>query len=347
MTQPRTRTRSAAAGLGLLVVAIALLAAPACRPRIVVSAVERASCTQEVTEAFGDQAMAMVAVRARDGGPLFRPPILEALDRVCEGFEDAMTDDLVATKCLTNLPIMEGRPGGARVVVARDEFPMALEDALAFQRLVLQLEFAFGDVVDVTGGLHSFIHLPAPSYEGVDLEAIFDELVAAEGELLELALDRGDPDDAAAYRAVAGDGPSARYLVGIFDSGTSGGIKEPESLRAMERFQMAAEALPKVAQTFSVADDLKVVRRGLHKGNPAEAIIPPRRAEVAQLLLALGMAPSGNAFGPRMDTEERVALVRVNFASMPQEAFTRLGKRVDALLSLEAPEGGRAFLCLQ
>ncbi len=337
------RVRSAA----ILAAAILLALAPGCRPKIVVSAVDRASCNQEVTDAFGDQSMSLVAVRARDGGPLFRPAVLEALDRVCEGFEDEMTDDLVATKCLTNLPIMEGRPGGARVVVARDEFPMALEGALAFQRIVLQLEFAFGDVVDASGGLVSFIHLHSPSYDGVDLLALFEELAAAEADVLELALDRGEPDEADAYRAIAGDGPSSRYLVGIFDAGTSGGIKEPESLRAMERFQMAAEAHGKVAQTFSVADDLKVVRRGLHKGNPAEAIIPPKRAEVAQLLLALGMAPSGNAFGPRMDTDERVALVRVNLASMPDEAFTRLGKRIDSLLTREAGEGGRAFLCLE
>jgi len=312
-----------------------------------VSAVERASCTAEVTDAFGDQDMTLVAVRAKDGGPLFRPPVLEALDRVCKGFEDEMTDDLVAVKCLTNLPIMEGRPAGTRVVIAREELPMTLDQTLAFQRLVFQLEFAFGDVVDVGGSSTSFIHLAAPSFDGVDLRALFERLAAEESDLLELAIDTGDPADAADYRAVAGDGPSARYLVGVFDSGQSGGIKEPESLRAMERFQMAAEAVPKVAQTFTVVDDLKVVRRGLHRGNPAEAIIPLKRSEVAQLLLALSMAPAASAFGPRMDSEERVALVRVNFASVPDEAFARLSRRADTLLVNETVEGGRAFLCLE
>lgn len=310
------------------------------------SDVDRAACRQEVTDAFGDQDASVIAVRAQDGGPLFRPRVLEALDRVCQAFEDEMIDDLVAVKCLTSLPIMEGRPAGARVIVARDDFPMTPEAALLFQHLVLQLEFARGDVVDAGGAAVSFVHLPATSFDGVDVRAVFGRQVAAEAEVLEMVIDDGTtalPE----YRRIAGDGPSSRYLVGIFDSGETGGLKEPSSLLAMERFQVAAEASPRVAQTFSIADDLKVVRRGLHKGNLGDAVIPPRRAEIAQLLLALSMAPSASSFGPRMDSQERVALVRVNLAAVLPEGQARLARRLDALLASEAPKGGRAFLCLE
>jgi hypothetical protein len=224
---------------------------------------------------------------------------------------------------------------------------MSQEQIATFQALVLQLEFAFGDVIDVSGGMVSYIHLPAPSFEDVDLRSAFDRLASVEADVLELAFDDGDPGGTAAYRAVAGDGPSARQLVGVFDSGVDGGIKEPESLWAMERFQAAAETLAKVAQTFTIADDIKMVRRGLRKGIPSEAVIPPKRSEIAQLLLALGMAPAGNAFGPRMDSAERVALVRVNLAAMSDEVFARIGKRLDLMLGREAVAGGRAFLCLQ
>ncbi len=329
----------------LLLIAATLL--PGCRRRVVVSDIDRASCTQQVTDAFGDQDMTLIAVRPVDRGLLFRPPILEALDRVCRAFEDVMTDDLISMKCLTSLPIMDARPAAAKVVVARDELPMTVEDALAFQRLVLQLEFATGDVVDAAGSSKAFIHLPAPSFEGVDLRAVYEEAARAEEDVLEMAFDGGGAGDLAAYRAFAGEGPSSRYFVGIFDSGVSGGIKEPANLKALERFQKAAETVGKVAQTFSVADDLKVVRRGLHRGDPTAAVIPGKRAEVAQLLLALSMAPSGNAFGPRIDSEERIALVRVNLAAVNGDPFTRIGRRLDGMLGAEAPEGGRAFLCLE
>lgn len=336
------------AALASLVVGLALLALlPACRPRVSLGQVDRASCLQEVTDAFGSQGATLVAVRPTDGGPLFRPHVLESLDRVCQAFEEAMTDDMVAVKCLTNLPIMEGRPAGTRVVVARDEFPFTPEDALWFQRLVLQLEFARGDVVDAGGGMVGFIHLPATSFEDVDLAAVFAGQAETEAATLEMALDQGLPEQRDDYRAIAGDGPSSRYLVGLFDSGEEGGMKEPVALQALDRFQAAAEGLPKVSQTFAITDDIKLVRRGLRKGNPAEALIPPKRSEVAQLLLALSMSPAGSAFGARLDSGERVALVRINLAAVPREAENRLGRRLDQLLANETRPGGRAFLCLE
>jgi hypothetical protein len=331
-----------------LLVSLALVATlPACRQRVSLQQVDRTNCTQEVTDAFGPQAATLVAVQATDGGPLFRPHVLESLDRICQAFEDEMTDDLVAVKCVTNLPIMEGRPAGTRVVVARDEFPLSADDALWFQRLVLQLEFARGDVVDTGGGRVGFVHLPHASFEDVDLGAIFAAQEEAEGATLQMAMDEGLPEQRERYRAIAGDGPSSRYLVGLFDSGEDGGMKEPAALQALDRFQAAAESLPKVSQTFAITDDLKLVRRGLRKGNPGEALIPPKRSEVAQLLLALSMSPAGSAFGPRLDTAERVALVRINLAAVPREVENRLGRRLDQLLVHETRPGGRAFLCLE
>jgi hypothetical protein len=305
----------------------------------------QATCNEEILDAFGPQGSAVVVLKPRDRGPLFRPDHLAALDRICQAFEEAMVDDLIIVKCLTNLPIMEGRPGGARIIVAREELPMALDEALRFQQLVLQLEFARGDVVDRSGGAAAFIHLPEASFEGVDLRSIFEEQAGREAEWFLMAWDGGLPADAPVYREIAGAGPSASYLVGLFDAGESGALKNPESMLALERFQVAAEALPKVAQTFTIADDLKMVRRGLHRGNPAEAYIPSRRAEIAQLLLAQSMSPAANAFGPRIDSTERVALVRVNLSASSPEQRLRISRRVDRLLQAEQLPQGRAFIC--
>lgn len=317
----------------------------ACGPKVGTPKMERASCGEEIVESFGVQQASVIVLRPRDRGPLFRPDHLAALDRICQAFEEEMSDDLVIVKCLTNLPIMEGRPSGAHVVVAREELPMTLDEALHFQQLVLQLEFARGDVVDPSGSAATFIHLPHASFDGVDLRALFEHHAAIEAEWFQMAFDGGGPGDATVYREIAGNGPSSSYLVGLFDAGEAGSLKNPESLYALDRFQTAAESLPKVAQSFTIVDDLKVVRRGLHRGNPAEAYVPNKRAEIAQLLLAQSMSPAAGAFGPRIDSTERVALVRVNLAASSREGRQRMARKIDRLLQQEVLPEGRAFIC--
>jgi len=283
-----------------------------------------------------------VALRPRDGGGVFRPDVLEALDRVCVAFEDAQIDHDVMTKCLTNVPLMEARPGGARLVLPRDELPVDGPGALRIQSLMMELEFAPGDVVDASG-TRSYIHLNRGMFDGVDLRAAFEAQVAAEP-TLEMAIDL-EPGDLQTYRKVAGAGPSSAAILGLLDTGEDGGIKEPAALHALDRFQAVAEGIPRVAQSFTIVDDIKVTRRGLRRGNPAEAIVPPKRSEVAQLLLAMSMAPTGDMFGPRIDSAQRVALVRVNLMPTTAEARRRIAKRLEDALAVEAPEGARTLLC--
>jgi len=313
-----------------------------CRPRTATPTLDPATCRAEIDDVFGPQDTAVVALRSTDGGGVFRPDVLEAIDRVCVAFEDAQVDHDVMTKCLTNVPLMEARPGGARLVMPRDELPVDPPGAVRIQTLMLELEFAVGDVVDGSG-TRSYIHVNRGMFDGVDLRALFEAQQAAEPSL-EMAIDL-EPGDLAAYRKVAGAGPSAAAVLGLLDTGQDGGIKEPSALQALDRFQVAAEGTPKVAQSFTIVDDLKVTRRGLRRGNPAEAVIPPKRSEVAQLLLAMTMAPTGDMFGPRIDSAQRVALVRVNLMPTTPEMRKRVTKRLEDALLLEAPEGARAIVC--
>ena len=305
------------------------------------------ACGPTISEAFSDQEMALIAVQAADGGPLFRPHVLEAIDRVCAAFENVTTDDQIAIKCLTTVPIMEARPTGAQVVVAREAFPLSAAEALHFHALLLQLEFAPGDVIDrLTGTTVSYIHLPRASLEEVDIGLLFDQQVQAETGTLEMALDDGERP-IQPYIDLALDGPSSSSLLGLYDAGEDGALKEPRHLLALERFQGLAEAHPKVVQSFTIVDDIKMVRRGLHKGLPAEAYIPAKRAEVAQLLLALSLAPAGNLFGARLDSNERIGLLRLNLSAMSPEERDRIGRRLDAALSRSVEPEATAFLCLE
>jgi len=307
----------------------------------------RAECRQEINDSFGPQQYALLAVRARDQGPLFRTDVLEAVDRVCSAFEDAAADDTRDVKCLTTVPIMYSSAMGARVLIAREELPFTSQQALDFHGLVLQMEFARGDIVDPkTGALVTYIHLPREIFaEGV-MERVFASQKDAEADSLEMEFDGGDGPPSLEYQRLAAGGPSSAAVFGLYDSGRDGGLKEPPTLMAIDRFQTSAESLPRVAQSFTIVDVVKLVRRGLHRGIVSEAFVPPVRAEVSQLLLALSMSPQGGGFGPTMDSRERVAILRVNLKSVGPEQKRAVAQKLERLLRRQVQPGARAFLCL-
>ena len=314
-----------------------------CRPHLPPPSMDPTQCKEEVEALFGPQEEAVLVLRARDNAPVFRPQILHAIDRVCREFEDAATDTTRRVQCITNLPLMEARPGGARMVVPRDEFPLDIAGALRIQRLLLEVEFAVGAALDPSL-TRTWIYLPRSSFAGVELRDVLARALAQEP-LLEAVLD--DNSDAArpGFRRIAGEGPSASTLVGLYDSGRDGGMKEPLHLLALERFQVRAEGFPHVTETFTLADDIKLVRRGLRKGIPAEAILPPTRTEVAQLLLALALAPGASDFGVRVDGSERVGIVRINVSALDLADRANLAARLEEILVHEAADGARAVIC--
>ena len=327
--------------------ALLLVAGAACGPKVATPSMNRAECRQEITDIFGPQKYALVAVRSRNKQPLFNPDTLEALDRVCAAFEDASIDDMRSVKCLTTVPIMYTSAMGTRVMIAREEFPFSAEQCVDFHNLVLQLEFARGDVLDPgAGDMATFIHLPLEIFEQGTIEQVFAEQSEAEASTLAMQLDTGTGKTTPAYQRHAAGGPSSAAVFGLYDSGRDGGLKEPSTLLAIERFQVAAEALPGVAQTFTIADVVKLVRRGQRRGVVREALIPPVRSEISQLLLALSMSPNDGGFGPTMDSQERVALLRVNLTAVNAEQRRKTGKSLERLLLQQLQPEARAFLCL-
>jgi len=332
--------------ISFLVIILVLTSVLGCARKIATPAMTRAECRQEIDDNFGPQRSALIAVQAQDSGPLFRSEVLEALDRVCAAFEEEALDDLRAVKCLTTVPIMYSSAMGTRVLIARDELPFTTQQSLDFQTLVHQLEFARGDVIDPkTGALVSYIHLPLENYSEGVIQSTFDLLRENEKGTLLMELDPGSGRASPAYQRLAAGGPSSAMLIGLYDSGQDGGLKEPSTLLAIDRFQTAAEHHPRVAQSFSIADVIKLVRRGLHRGIVTEALIPLARSEVSQLLLALSMSPNDGGFGPTMDSRERVALLRVNLAAQSPELQRVTVQSVERSLERHIQPGARAYLC--
>lgn len=301
-------------------------------------------CREEVEALFGPQDAAVVALRAVDGGPLFRPEILPAIDAACRAFEDAATDTTLRAKCLSSVPLMDLGSPRATLHTIREALPLAPHDVPRLQRLLLEVEFAVADLVDPTL-TRTFVSLPRSSYEGVDLHKLVETAVDASEGVLTAALDDGSEPSATSFRRFSPDGASASVVLGLYDAGEDGGLKEPEHLRALERFQLRAEATPRVAETFTVADDLKLIRRGLKKGIVGEAVLPRDKQEAAQLLLALGLVPGATDFGVRIDTSERVGLIRVHLSAGDRESQDRLAARLEGVLVQEAAPGARVMLC--
>ncbi len=328
----------------VVLAALALLLAVTGCKRVPTPTMDRATCRQEIIDAFLPQETAVVALRPADGSTLFRTEVLEALDRVCVAFEDEQTDYELATKCLTSVPLMESKKSGPpQQIMIRDELPAPHETSdHRLETAVRDLEFGTGDVLNEAGQV-AYIHLPLASFEGVDLAALFAAATKAEP-LLEAAIDLGRPEDRLAYGEIAADGPSARSVVGLYDAGDDGALKDLAHLEALQGFQVRAEGLRTVAESFTVVDDIKTVRKGLKGGRDDAYALPRARPETAQILLALSMSPAAR-YGPRIDGRERVALIRVNMTAVTDEQYARSVRRLEVFLAQETADGATAFLC--
>jgi uncharacterized protein len=94
-------------------------------------------------------------------------------------------------------------------------------------------------------------------------------------------------DFEAVNRQLAGAVP----LFVSLDGGHSGAFRDPAALRAIERIQAAAEAIPGVSRTHSLADTVRVLNRAVSRDDPRAERIPDTGPEVAELVF---LAPKGD-----------------------------------------------------
>jgi hydrophobe/amphiphile efflux-3 (HAE3) family protein len=87
-------------------------------------------------------------------------------------------------------------------------------------------------------------------------------------------------DFEAVDRLLAGAVP----LYATFQGSGAGAFRDPQALRGIERFQAAAEAIPGVSRTHSLADIVRVLGRVAAEDDPAAERIPDTRPEVAELV---------------------------------------------------------------
>jgi hypothetical protein len=149
------------------------------------------------------------------------------------------------------------------------------------------------------------------------------------------------------YREVAGHGPSSDVVLVSFtvreDAETS--LKTPEFLAALQASQRRLEGLTGVVGTYSVADDLMLTRRVVHKGDPGAYVLPHKQVEVVQLLLLYQMSGHAAEFGERIADGGEVTVMRVALTAMDDETRAEVVARIAQTLAIGFPEGVEARLC--
>ncbi len=301
-------------------------------------------CLGWIEENFGPQRSYVVALQPLGGEGVFTPDMLQTVDLVTARFEDAQTGYDAAIRSITTSPLFETTPTGMRTERIRDNLPVDLHNAARFRALLFSYEFAVGAGVDVLGST-AYLHLPRGNFEGVDVDALVDEVRLEIHDKMMIAVDGTPGADRTVYREVSNRGPSADTLWVVFSSDEAGGVKTPAFLRALVAFQTRAEALPEISETYSVAEDVMLTRRAVRKGTPAAAVLPTKQAEINQLLMMYQLSGNVDDFGERISADGSLTVVRINLPVLKD--FVRKGavRKVEQLAREGFPPGVTSSVC--
>lgn len=118
----------------------------------------------------------------------------------------------------------------------------------------------------------------------------------------------------------------------------SGGIHDPDLLRRMLAFQSAAEALPEIDKSFSIASYVELMNRAMHGEDPSELRIPDSAEAVAQYLLLYSSAGEPDEFDDLLDFEHRHARIVLTATVGSSRESAALRARLEALAREYLPE---------
>ena len=288
--------------------------------------VDAPNCAQDIAYVFGDQPVAVVALSAPDRGLIIRPEILAAIAEVTQELELEALAGGRQVRSITNVPIGIPKPGG-RVAFTTfgEELDAPLTRIHILRDNLRSIEFSRNDVIDIPG-LTAYIHLPLEAFPD-GIHDILNTLGAAMAGRLIMAADPGPEQDRKTFLEIAGSGPGSPHIDIIVSAPAELDFKDPQALRALEALQARIEAVPEVAQTFSVVDDVKMVRRNTHDGSAGWGVIPDRRAEIGQLLTLFELSGNAENFGRRMTPDAKQAILRINLTPIDDAIRLELAQR--------------------
>jgi len=119
-----------------------------------------------------------------------------------------------------------------------------------------------------------------------------------------------------------------------------GDVKHPDVLNAMRDFQAAAEALPEVGYSVSIADYVAEINQALFDNDPARRVIPKTREAVAQELLLYEMSGDPSDLESTVNYAYDRARISLRMASL---SSLELGRLVDGVAALAEATAGERF----
>jgi uncharacterized protein len=118
-------------------------------------------------------------------------------------------------------------------------------------------------------------------------------------------------------------------------------LHAPETLRWMEELQQLVDADPLVVRSLSLADFLKVIRRGIFEDDPAAEVLPDSRDEAAQLLFLASMNQPDFVEDVYLESQgEAQVILFVRDAGT--RAFQPLLDRIESHIAAHPPPGATA-----
>ena len=124
----------------------------------------------------------------------------------------------------------------------------------------------------------------------------------------------------------------------ILDSGSEGGIKQPQFLRQVEKFQTFLQANPTLGHINSLVDYLKQINRSLHGDDPAFYTLPDSPEAVAQYLFLYENSGPNEDLSDIKDFDNRYVRLTVPIINLPASAMAVELDKIQAELDKNYPD---------
>lgn len=119
----------------------------------------------------------------------------------------------------------------------------------------------------------------------------------------------------------------------IVDSGEAGGIKNPQFLQQVMRFQDYLESLEETGRAHSMLNYLRKMHQVMRNDDEAYYVIPDTRPLVAQLLLLYSMSSPEEDLSDLISFDERFLRISLRVENMPTSEMQVLVDRIEARLA--------------
>ena len=124
----------------------------------------------------------------------------------------------------------------------------------------------------------------------------------------------------------------------IIDSGTKGGVKEPEFLRELETIHEFLDELPEFGRVISLLDFIKKMNQVMHEDRAEFYRIPDSREEVAQYLLLYSFSSPQEDLTDMVDYDYRITRVSVRIPIMDTSEYKAIIAKVESFFQKEVPQ---------